>query len=216
MRRARKAWRWFAVALVLFAVAGLVAWSKLRGVEAAGDLPVAKARRGEFLVLVRCRGELAAERSVQLAAPVRVADLQIVWLAPPNSPVSQGQTVIRFDPSAAQQAIREHTAALRQAKAKLEQALAQARITAEQDKLDLATSEFDLEKARLEASQQAIVSEIQGLESKIDARVAEEKLRAEKATVELHQKSDEAKIASLTRLRQQEETELKSPTTRRR
>lgn len=208
MRRARKAWRWFAVALVLFAVAGLVAWSKLRGVEAAGDLPVAKARRGEFLVLVRCRGELAAERSVQLAAPVRVADLQIVWLAPPNSPVSQGQTVIRFDPSAARQAIREHTAALRQAKAKLEQALAQARITAEQDKLDLATSEFDLEKARLEASQQAIVSEIQGLESKIDARVAEEKLRAEKATVELHQKSDEAKIASLTRLRQQEETEL--------
>jgi multidrug efflux pump subunit AcrA (membrane-fusion protein) len=124
---------------------------------------------------------LAAERSVQLTAPVRVADLQIVWLAPPNSPVTPGQTVIRFDPSAAQQAIREHTAALRQAKANLDQALAQARITAEQDKLDLAKSQYDLEKARLDASQQAIMSEIQG---------------------------EEAKIASLTRLRDQEQTEL--------
>ncbi len=208
MRRAGKARYWVAALLALGAAGGLVTWSKMRKVEAAGDLPMAKARRGEFLVLVRCRGELAAERSIQLTAPVRVADLQIVWLAPPNSPVTEGQTVIRFDPSAAQQAIREHTAALRQAKANLEQALAQSRITAEQDKLDLATSQYDLEKARLQASQQAIMSEIQGEESNIDARVAEEKLHAARAAVELHQKSDEAKIASLTRLRDQELNEL--------
>ncbi len=169
---------------------------------------MAKARRGEFLVLVRCRGELAAERSVQLAAPVRVSDLQIVWLAPPNSPVTEGQTVIRFDPSAAQQAIRQHTAALRQAKANLDQAVAQARITAEQDKLDTATAQYDLEKARLAASQQAIMSEIQGDESKIDARVAEEKLHVEQAAVALHRTSAEAKIASLARLRDQEQSEL--------
>jgi len=169
---------------------------------------MAKARRGEFLVLVRCRGELAAERSVQLAAPVRVSDLQIVWLAPPNSPVTEGQTVIRFDPSAAQQAIRQHTAALRQAKANLDQAVALARITAEQDKLDTATAQYDLEKARLAASQQAIMSEIQGDESKIDARVAEEKLHVEQAAVALHRTSAEAKIASLARLRDQEQSEL--------
>ena len=208
MRRAGKARYWFAAVLALAVVAGALAWFRMRKVEAAADLPMAKARRGEFLVLVRCRGELAAERSIQLSAPVRVSDLQIVWLAPPNSPVTQGQTVIRFDPSAAQQAIREHTAALRQAKANLEQALAQARITAEQDKLDMATSQYDLEKARLQASQQAIMSEIQGEESKIDARVAEEKLHAEQAAVELHQKSAEAKIASLARLRDQEQSEL--------
>lgn len=208
MRRAGQARYWVALGLALAAAAGIAAWSKMRKVEAAADLPMAKARRGEFLVLVRCRGELAAERSVQLAAPVRVSDLQIVWLAAANSAVTQGQTVIRFDPSAAQQAIREHTAALRQAKANLEQALAQARITAEQDKLDLATSQYDLEKARLQASQQAIMSEIQGEESKIDAHVAEEKLHVEQASVELHRTSAEAKIASLARLRDQEQSEL--------
>jgi HlyD family secretion protein len=208
MRRAGKARYWFAAVLALAVAAGALAWSRMRKVEAAGDLPMAKARRGEFLVLVRCRGELAAERSVQLAAPVRVSDLQIVWLAPPNSPVTEGQTVIRFDPSAAQQAIRQHTAALRQAKANLDQAVAQARITAEQDKLDTATAQYDLEKARLAASQQAIMSEIQGDESKIDARVAEEKLHVEQAAVALHRTSAEAKIASLARLRDQEQSEL--------
>ncbi|MGA2039517.1 MAG: efflux RND transporter periplasmic adaptor subunit [Bryobacteraceae bacterium] len=208
MRRAGRARYWFAAVLALAVAAGALAWSRMRKVEAAGDLPMAKARRGEFLVLVRCRGELAAERSVQLAAPVRVSDLQIVWLAPPNSPVTEGQTVIRFDPSAAQQAIRQHTAALRQAKANLDQAVAQARITAEQDKLDTATAQYDLEKARLAASQQAIMSEIQGDESKIDARVAEEKLHVEQAAVALHRTSAEAKIASLARLRDQEQSEL--------
>jgi len=208
VRRAGRARYWFAAVLALAVAAGALAWSRMRKVEAAGDLPMAKARRGEFLVLVRCRGELAAERSVQLAAPVRVSDLQIVWLAPPNSPVTEGQTVIRFDPSAAQQAIRQHTAALRQAKANLDQAVAQARITAEQDKLDTATAQYDLEKARLAASQQAIMSEIQGDESKIDARVAEEKLHVEQAAVALHRTSAEAKIASLARLRDQEQSEL--------
>jgi len=208
VRRAGKVRYWFAALLALGAAAGILAWSKMRKVEAAADLPTARARRGEFLVLVRCRGELEAERSIELAAPRRVSDLQIVWLVPANSPVTAGQTVIRFDPSAAQQAIREHSAALRQAKANLDQEVAQARITAEQDKLDLATAQYNLEKARLDASQQAIMSEIQGEESKIDARVAEEKLHVEQAAVELHQKSDEAKIASLTRLRDQEQTEL--------
>src|ERR1019366_1033644 len=32
--------------------------------------PSAPARQGDFLVLIRCRGELAAERSVQIYAPM--------------------------------------------------------------------------------------------------------------------------------------------------
>lgn len=207
--KSRKIRRW-AMVLVLAAVAsgGVVAWTKMRKVQAATNLPTAKARKGEFLVIVRCRGELTAERSVQIGAPVRVQDLQIIWLAPVSSSVAPGDVVIRFDPSTAKQAVHEHTASLRQAQANLDQQVAQARITAEGDRLDLAKAEYELEKARLAASQQAIVSDIQGEESKIDAHVAEQKLNAEKATVELHKKSDEAKLASLTRLRDQEQNEL--------
>jgi HlyD family secretion protein len=181
---------------------------RMRRVQAATELPTAAVRKGEFLVLVRCRGELTARSSVQINAPRNIPDLQIIWLAPSGSDVEPGKPVIRFDPSGAKQQIDEHTANLRSAQANLDQALAQSRITAEQDKLDLAKAKYDLEKAQLEASKQAIVSAIQGEESKIDASLAADKLHVQEATVNLHQKSDEAKIASLTRLRDQEQHEL--------
>jgi HlyD family secretion protein len=181
---------------------------RMRRVQAATELPTAEVRKGEFLVLIRCRGELTARSSVQINAPRNIPDLQIIWLAPSGSDVEPGKPVIRFDPSGAKQQIDEHTANLRSAQANLDQALAQSRITAEQDKLDLAKAKYDLEKAQLEASKQAIVSAIQGEESKIDSGLAADKLRVQEATVNLHQKSDEAKIASLTRLRDQEQHEL--------
>jgi multidrug efflux pump subunit AcrA (membrane-fusion protein) len=188
-------------------VGGGVAF-RMRRVQAATELPTAAVRRGEFLVLVRARGELTARQSVQINAPRNIPDLQIVWLAPSGSDVEPGKPVIRFDPSGAKQQIDEHNANLRSAQANLDQALAQSHITAEQDKLDLAKAKYELEKAQLEASKQAIVSAIQGKESKIDSGVAEEKLRVQEATVNLHQKADEAKMASLTRLRDQEQHEL--------
>ena len=195
------------VFLCLLAAAALALF-RMRRVQASTTLPTANARRGEFLVLVRCRGELMARRSVQITAPVNVPDLQIVWLAPSGSDVVPGQVVIRFDPSAARQQINEHTAALHAAQANLDQALAQARITVEKDKLDLATAQYELQKARLEASKVAIVSVIQGEESKIDAGLAEKKVQVQEATNNLHVKSDEAKLASLRRLLDQEKREL--------
>ena len=195
------------VALVLIAAAAGVFFFRTRKVQAS-ELPTANARKGEFLVLVRCRGELTARESVQIVAPRNVPDLQIVWLAPSGSEVTAGQVIIKFDPSGARQQISEHTAALRAAQANLDQAAAQARITAEQDRLDLAKAQYEWEKAKLEASKQAIVSEIQGAESKIDANVAEEKMHVQEATNNLHEKSSEAKMASLARLRDQEKHEL--------
>jgi HlyD family secretion protein len=177
-------------------------------VQAAENLPSAPAHKGEFLVLVRVRGEITAQRSVQLAAPLNVPDLRIVWLATPGSVVKAGEPVIRFDPSSARQQQDEKKAALQQAQSGLEQALAQARITAEQDKRDLAAASYQVERARLEASKQAIVSVIQGEESKIDLASAEEKLRVQEAAVNLHQKSDQGKIASLTSQRDKAKAEL--------
>ncbi len=189
-------------------VVSAVIFFRLHKVQAATTLPTATARKGEFLVLIRTRGELTARRSAQITAPVNVPDLQIVWMAPPGSEVTPGMVVIKFDPSAARQQINEHTAALRSAQATLDQALAQARITAEKDHLDLATAAYDVEKARLEASKQSVMSEIQGLESKIDSGLAQDKLKVQLATNNLHVTSDQAKVASLTRLKDQEVREL--------
>src|SRR5437899_3041797 len=168
-------------AVGVLAAMGAGAW-KVRRAQAASELPVAPARKGEFLVIVRCRGELKARRSVQVIAPVNVPNLQIVWMAAAGAAVKAGETVIRFDPSSAKQQLQEKEAGLRQSQASLDQALAQQRITTEQDKLDLAAARYELERAKLEVSKAEIVSALQGEQSRIDLGLAEQKLRVQEAT----------------------------------
>ncbi len=189
-------------AIVLLLLAGSAyAWRQFRKTKAAEDLPMAAAKQGEFLVLVRCRGELMARRSEQLTAPLDVPDLQIVFAAPAGSEVKKGQTVIRFDPSRSQQDLKEKDASLQQAQSTLDQAVAQGRITEDQDKLDLATAKYNVEKAKLEASKQTIVSALQGEESRIDLGLAEERLKVQETAMVMHRKSNEQKIAALERSR---------------
>ena len=197
MKRLRQALTWL---VILGGLGGAGVWLyRARQVQAKADLPVASARKGTFEVIVRSRGDLVATRSVQLAAPYNIPGLQIVWLAPANNEIAKDEPVIRFDSSAARAQLKEKEAALLQAQATLDQAVAQARMTAEQDHLDLASARVEVERARLEVSKQEIVSRLQGEESKIDLGMAEEKLRVQQATVDLHQKSDASKIASITR-----------------
>ena len=172
---------------------------QFRHTRDAADLPLAAAHKGDFLVLVRSRGELSARRSEQLTAPLDVTDLQIVWAAAAGGEVKKGQAVIRFDPSRTEQDLKEKNAALQQAQSTLDQAVAQARITEDQDKLDLATAQYNVEKAKLEASKQAIMSAIQGEESQIDLGLAEEKLKVQQTAAITHKKSGEQKIAALER-----------------
>ena len=116
--------------------------------------------------------------------------------------------MVRFDPSSTKQQLQEKEAALKQAQATLDQAVADARITAEQDQRDLSSAKYDVEKAKMEASKAEIVSKLQGEESRIDLGLSEQKLRVQEATVNLHATSDKAKIASLTRQRDQAQAEV--------
>ncbi|HEX4137191.1 MAG TPA: efflux RND transporter periplasmic adaptor subunit [Bryobacteraceae bacterium] len=170
---------------------------QFRHTQEASELPLATAHKGEFLVLVRSRGELSARVSEQLTAPLDVTDLQIVWAAPGGSEVKKDQVVIKFDPSRTEQDLKEKNAALQQAQSTLDQAVAQAKITEDQDKLDLATAQYNVEKAKLEASKQTVVSAIQGEESEIDLGLAEEKLKVQQTAMTTHRKGSDQKIAAL-------------------
>jgi len=201
---------WIRLAIAALAIAGTAfAWKQYSHRQHDSvDVPTAPARLGEFAVMIHCRGALSARRSVQLTAPVGVQDLQIVWLAPTGSEVKEGEPVIRFDQSKLQQEAAEKRVALRQAQATLDQGEAQAHMQAEQDKVDLASARYQMEKARLEASKQAIVSASEGQKSAIDLRLAEEKVTLQVSASDLHQKSNEAKNASSRRLRDEARMEL--------
>ncbi len=195
--------------LTLLGVAGgVLGLQRYRRVQAAVSLPTAPARKGEFLVIVRCRGELKARRSVQITAPVNVPELRIVWLAPTGTMVKEGEPIIRFDPSSAKQQLQEKEAALKQAQAALDQAIAQAHVAAEQDKLDLSNARYQVERAKLEVSKAEIVSALQAEESKVALGLAEKKLDVQQANMQLNHTSNEAKIASLQRLRDKAKDEV--------
>ena len=212
--RSRRIRFWAILFVVLIAIGGASAGVyKMREAQSAVTLPVAPARQGDFLVIIRCRGEIKAGRSVQIYAPM-MPNLRIAWLTPPGVKIEAGSTVVRFDSSSATQQLQQKEAQLRQAQATLDQALAQSKITAEQDQSDLSDAKFTVERAQLEASKQAIVSRIAGEESKIDLGLAEQKLKVQEATVALHATSDKSKIASLTRLRDQASADVDLTKTR--
>lgn len=190
-----------AVLLVLVAAAVTFGVTSLRRTQSSANLPTAIAKRGTFSAFVRCRGELRARKSVQVTAPKNVPELRIVWLANQGDPVKEGEPVFRFDPSSARQQLQEKDAALKQAQAALDQAIANGHVTAEQDKIEVATAEYQVEKAKLEVSKLEIVSRLQGEESRVDLALAEKKLDVQKASVTLNKVSNEAKVASMRRAR---------------
>ncbi len=198
MKRYQKFWLRASILLIVAAGSAL-AIRELRRTRDVVNLPFARARKGDFLELVRCRGELVADRFVQVTAPMDVPDLQIIWMSPSGSEVKAGQVVVRFDPSRVQQDLVEKNAALQQAQASLDQAKAHARITIDQDALDLATAQYQVERARLEASKKSVVSAIQGEESAIDLAMAEERLKVRQAAITVHRRAEERTIASLER-----------------
>jgi len=173
---------------------------RMRMANAAVSYPTERARKGDFLVLIRTRGELRAARSVAVYAPT-VPQLRIAWLAQSGAVIHQGDLMVKFDSSASEQQLQQKNATLQQAQATLDQAIAQSKITAEQDRSDLADAQFNVEKARLEVSKQEIVGALQAEESKIDLGLCEQKLRVAQATSDLHAASDRSRIGSLTRQR---------------
>jgi HlyD family secretion protein len=211
-RPRRRIWRrirnWLVLVIVLGAAAGSAfGLYRMRQTATAVDLPVAPARQGDFLAIIRCRGDLKAARSAQIYTPI-VPNLRIAWMAPAGETVQTGESLIKFDSSSATQQLAQKEAQLRQTEAGLDQALAQSRITSEQDKSDLEQAKYTVERAKLEVVRLTIKSRIDGDEAKVDLATAEQKLKAQEATVALHAASDQAKIASLTRLRDQAKSDV--------
>jgi HlyD family secretion protein len=207
--RSRRAIQFAAVVAILCGMAG-GAWAGLkwfRQAQAAADLPIATARKGEFLAIIRSRGDIKANRSVPIYAPV-VPNLSIAWMAPAGEAVDEGKPIIRFDSSSAQQQLVQKEAALNQAQATLDQAMAQAKNTADHDQSDLTDAKYSLEKAKLQTLGSDFISRIQAEQAKIDLTIAEQKARVLEANIALHAASDKAKIASLTRQRDQAKAEV--------
>jgi hypothetical protein len=206
--RRRRLRTWVVVLLVVLAAGAAAAGVyRLRRVQPGEEVPSTPVKQGEFLVIVRCRGELDAHRSAPFYTPM-VPNLRIAWMAPGGEAIKQSEPIIRFDSSQAQQQLAQKEAALQSAQASLDQWVAQDRITVEQDKSDLSDAQYAVETAKLDVTIKTLKSPIDGQEAEIAEKVSEQKLKAEEAKVDLDRAADQSKMASLTRLRDQAKADV--------
>ncbi|MEP6962703.1 MAG: membrane-fusion-like protein, partial [Acidobacteriota bacterium] len=200
--------KFLAVCVVLggLGLAGWTGFSKYQQVEKT-QAALAQARFGEFLAIVRCRGELKADRSVQIYVPF-VPNLRIAWIAAAGELVKEGDAVVRYDTTSGQQDVIQKEAALRQIQASLDQAKAQITITAEHDQADLVDGGYQVELAKIKTSANEFLPRIDAERNLIDLETAEQKLRQLQASVAQHKVSDQSKLANLQRQMEQATAEV--------
>ena len=160
------------------------------------EVAVARVRRGDFVISVRTRGDIKSARSVVLKAP-QVPGLRIVHLADPGRPVKKGDVVVEFDPSQQDQNVISRTTNVRAADGNIVQTKATQKMEDEADAMGKMSSEYDLERAKLDASKAEVLSAIDGEKNRIQVGVSEGSLQTVKASINAHQVGHEADLNRL-------------------
>ncbi|MEO8128065.1 MAG: efflux RND transporter periplasmic adaptor subunit [Bryobacteraceae bacterium] len=182
--------------LLVAAGAGAYAAYRYNAESTVVEVPVAKVRRGDFIISVKTRGEIRSVHSEILTAP-QVPDPRIVRLAESGRPIKKGEVVVEFDAAQQEQTYLEKTTSVRTADSEIVQTKASHRIVSEQDGMNLMTAQYNLQRSKLEASKAEVVSEIEGAKSRIDVGISEGELGQVHTTVKAHKTTQEADIERL-------------------
>ena len=164
------------------------------------EVPMARVRRGDFIISVRTRGEIKSTRSIILTAP-QVPSPRIVKLAESGRPVHKGEVVVEFDPVQQEQNYIEKDTSVRTAQSQIEDTKAAQKIDREADAMNQMSSEYNVERSKLEASKAEILSEIDGAKNRIDVGVAEGALNQIKTTIKSRAISQEADLERLNQMK---------------
>ena len=160
------------------------------------EVQVGRVRKAEFIIAVRNRGEIKATHSEVIAAP-QAPDLTITKLAESGKPVKKGDVVVEFDAASQEQNLLTASTTVRTADSQITQTKASHRIVDEMDNMNLMTSQYNLERAKLEASKAEVVSKIEGAKSRIDVGISDGDLQQVKTTVKAHDISQQADLDRL-------------------
>jgi len=191
--------------IIIWIVAGLAcasgvfaAWHYTGTTEV--EVPAARVRRGDFIISVRTRGEIKSTRSIILTAP-QVPSPRIVKLSESGKGVHKGEVVVEFDPVQQEQNYIEKDTSVRTVQSQIEDTKAAQKIDREGDAMNLMSSEYNVERSKLEASKAEILSEIDGAKNRIDVTVAEGALGQVKTTIKSRVVSQEADLERLNQMK---------------
>ena len=157
--------------------------------------------RGDLEILLKTTGEAKALKSVTLAAPSSVMEVNLVKVAKSGSKVQAGDVVIEINAIQEQNKVREQQSNMKQSDAEIDKVKAQQRITDEQNRLDLAQAEFDVASARLDVKKTEIVSEIDAGKAKLALETAQRKLVEVQQRMEASKRSQAAEVDQVSQKR---------------
>jgi len=172
------------------------------------EVPVVRVRRADFIISVRTRGDVKSTRSVILKAP-QVPQLRIVHLADNGRPVQKGEVVVEFDGVQQEQNVISRTTDVRAAEGDIVQAKATQKMDDEADAMSKMSSEYDLERAKLDASKAEVLSAIDGEKNRIQVGVAEGSLQTVNAAINSHQVGHQADLNRLGQKRDKAVRDMK-------
>jgi RND family efflux transporter MFP subunit len=185
------------IAIVVFLVlCSATVLGAARLVKRTPSLPTFLVKREDFLDTLDLRGEVKALTSVSITAPAEAGDLQILKISNDGAQVKKGEVVVEFDRTKTEQDLAQFRSTLKSAEAEIEQAKAQARMAEEADTTQMMKSRYDVERAKLEASKQEIVSRIQGAEAGLKLADAEQQLKESEQKLKSDQSLNRATIES--------------------
>lgn len=191
--RRRRYITWAVIGAAL-AVGGYAAYRKSEPTKV--EVPVAKVRKGEFVISVKARGEVRSSRAVLISVP-QIPDPRIVRLAESGKPVRKGEVIVEFDAAQQEQMYLDRASSVRTVDKELVQLKASHRITDEMDGMNLMTAGYNVDRAKLEASKAEILSEIEGKKNRIDVTTTTGDLEQVQTTVKAHKVTQDADIDRL-------------------
>jgi multidrug resistance efflux pump len=160
------------------------------------EVAVARVRRADFIISVRTRGDIKSARSFIMKAP-QAPGLRIVHLAEHGRTVHKGDVVVEFDPVQQEQMVIQRSTNVQSAEGDITQMKATQKMDDEADAMSKMSSEYDLERSKLDASKAEVLSAIDGEKNRIQVGVSEGTLQQVKATINAHQVGHEADLGRL-------------------
>jgi RND family efflux transporter MFP subunit len=161
------------------------------------DVATARARRTDFIISVRSRGDIKSARSSILKAPP-APGLRIVHLANNGIPVKKGDVVVEFDAVSQEQNVISQTTTVQSDNGDIVQLKATQKMNDEADAMSKMQSEYGVESAKLDASKAEVLSKVDGEKNRITVEVAEGNLQQVKASINAHQVGNEADLSRLS------------------
>jgi RND family efflux transporter MFP subunit len=163
------------------------------------EIPVARARKADFIISVRTRGDIKSTRSTIVTAP-QAPGLRIVRMARNGQAVHKGDVLVEFDAETQRQNVLTRSNAVDADQGSIDQTKATQAINNEDFAFSKIQAEFALEQSKLDAGKAAVLSVIDGEKARIQVGVSDGSLQALRSRINANNVSNDSDMVRLNQM----------------